>query len=142
MCIVNGGHRVFTRTKALGLCHVQNNLYALGQAPRSFVLFCPDRGKAHQHFWLFNAINWHASNLVKGIIAQGVDPLLPVLGVFPGRHAVDMHLLGNFRESWYLARCIEPWVQTLLGHAPILKRAFAGLVQGHHIGTTQAKIGA
>ena len=83
------------------------------------MLVGPNGGKAHHHFGLVDAINWHPSDLGESVIAQGVDPLLAMFGVLPSRHPVNMDLLRHLLKGWHLLARIEPGIQTLLGHPAI-----------------------
>jgi len=133
--------RIFTRPEAFGPRNVQHRLNSLGQPLCRFVLFRPYRREAHHHLRLINAINRHPPDLGESIIAQGVDPLLAVLGVLPCGHPVNMDLLRNLFKGWHLLACIKSGVQPLLGHAAIFERPFPRLVQGHYVSPTQTKVG-
>ena len=50
--------------------------------------------------------------------------------------------MGDFFKAGNVTSGIEPRVQTLLGHPPILQRPVPGLVQRHHIRATQTEIRA
>ena len=118
-CIFDARHGVFAGSEAFGFGHVQNNLEALGQTPRGFMLRRPDWRQAHQDFGLANRIDRHAPDLGKGIVTQRVDPLLPVLGILPSWQAFDVNLLGNFLKCWGFLTRVVSRVQTLPGHPTV-----------------------
>jgi hypothetical protein len=77
--------------------------------------------RCHQNFGLIYGIYWHSPDFGKSVIAQGVDPLLAMFGVFLCRQPVNMHLLRDFLKRRDVLSGIEARVQPLFGHAPIFQ---------------------
>lgn len=64
--------RVFAETEAIGFCHINDRLDALSEPFRSLVFLGPDSRQSHQHLRLADAVDWHPTNLRKGVVAQSI----------------------------------------------------------------------
>lgn len=137
--LFHGCCRVFARSKPFGLGNTQDNLGALDKPLRCFVLNGPNRRQAHHHFRSPDGFNWHALEIGTGIVVQGVQPLLIMLGVSRCGQTVDMHLAAWHFERGHLALGVISWVQPRLRPAPAFQSSFTPLVQRCNIHTTKSK---
>jgi len=83
------------------------------------VFLGPNLRKAHHHFGLVNAVDRHAPDFGKGIVTQGIDPLLAVFGIFSHGHPVNVSLLRHLFEGWHLSTGVKTRVQPLFSHTAI-----------------------